>query len=274
MIVESYEDVIYLSGALRDNFWDTVHTAISLTLKRHSSGVIIDCSQITECTPQGAETFRDVLSFIQEHDARVICIGVPNNVMEVLKSTPDVRSQLPLAGSLDEARRSLDLLPPVAARPKTKRELRNGGTEARPKIVLYLTGDGRDQQGLAAAKRMADGLKAEVIPVFVIVVPRELPLQAPMKECEVIALRAISGAGKFFKEHHVPYRVVLERGRDVATALESVITENKAGNLLIPLSADPNRVDEELKLIKTALSKVSAQVAFIRGKLEKEPAAV
>src|SRR5436853_3309421 len=110
VIVESYEDVIVLSGALRSNFWETLHTAISLTLKRHPSGVIIDCSGLVEATPEGAETFRDAMEFIHQHDARVIVAAVPPNILQVLRTVPDVRSQLAVADSVEAARHSLDLI--------------------------------------------------------------------------------------------------------------------------------------------------------------------
>ena len=108
MIVESYEDVIVISGALRSNFWETIHTAISLMLKRHPTGVILDCSGITEVNTAGADTFRDVMSFIHDQDARVIVTAVPPQVMEVLRTVPEVRSQLAVAKTVEEARRSLD----------------------------------------------------------------------------------------------------------------------------------------------------------------------
>ena len=111
MIVESYEDVIVLSGELRSNFWETIHTAIALTLKRHPTGVIIDCSGITLMTPEGGETFHDAIDFVAEHDrARIVVAGVSKSVLEVLRSVPEVRSQLPVAESVEDARRSLDLL--------------------------------------------------------------------------------------------------------------------------------------------------------------------
>ncbi len=262
MIVESYEDVIYLSGALRSNFWETVHTAISLTLKRHPTGVIIECSGITECTPEGAETFRDILVFIEEHDARVICVGVPANVMEVLKQTPEVRSRLPVANTVEEARNSLDLL--EHAEPAKRKASHSDG---RAKIVLLLTGDERDEQGLAAGKRIADGLKGELVLTFVIVVPRDLPIQAPMPDQEERAVGAMQAAQQLLDSQGVPNSAVAERGRDVASALESVIEEQKASFLLIPLSPDPAKVEDDLKLARSALTKVSAQVAFIRGPL-------
>lgn len=264
MIVESYEDVIHLSGGLNENFWETVHTAISLTLKRHPTGVIIDASGITECTPEGAETFRDVLFYIQEHDTRLIVVGVPDNVMEVIKATPEVRSQLPIAKSIEEARHSLDLLVHETDPKKKPQQL-----EERPKVVLYLTGDERDEHGLSAGKRMVDGIRGELILTFVIVVPRELPLQAPMHECEEKAVEAIRKAEEFLKLANVPYTVALEHGRDVASALENVMEEQKAAFLLIPLDSNPDRIDEELKLVKLAMTNVSSPVAFIRGKVKR-----
>jgi hypothetical protein len=142
-------------------------------------------------------------------------------------------------------------------------------TEERIKVVLYLTGDERDKQGLAAGKRMVDGLRGELILAFVIVVPRELPLQAPMQELEDLAVKAFAEADSYLKPTDVPHVAVLERGRDVASALESVIEEREGNYLLIPLAPDPGRVEEELKLVKQALSKVSTPVAFIRGGLQQ-----
>src|SRR5947207_872967 len=111
MIVESYEDVVILSGPLRSNFWETIHTAIALTLKRHPTGVIIDCSGITELTPEGAETFQDAIQFVKEHErARIVVAAVSPQAMEVLRHVPEVRSQLPVVATVEEARRSLDLL--------------------------------------------------------------------------------------------------------------------------------------------------------------------
>lgn len=265
MIVESFEDVIHLSGALQSNFWDTVHTAISLTLKRHPSGVIIDCSGITSCTPEGAETFQDIQIYIQEHEARVICVGVPDNVMEVLKATPEVRSQLPLAASVEEARHSLDLL--VTTLEKKKR---SAPTEELPRIVLYVTGDARDIQGLEAGKRMALGTGSEIVLAHVIVVPRELPIQSPLAKEEEQALAALKAAQTFMAARHVPHKIILERGREIATTLEAILDEQKGSTLLVPLSTDPAFADSDLKLIKSALAKVTATVAFIRDSLRTQ----
>lgn len=265
MIVESFEDVIHLSGSLKFNFWETVHTAISLTLKRHPTGVIIECSNISDCTTEGAETFRDILEFIQEHDARVICVAVPPAVMDVLKSTPEVRSQLPIAGSIEEARRSLDLLAQT-----TDKKRKAPATEDLSKIVTYITGEPRDKIGLEAAKRMARGMHGQVLLVYVIEVPRHLPLQAPMQDEEGQALAALQGAQQVLSAGDIPHTIMLERGRDTATALEEVMAEQGGAVLLIPLSSEADETEADLKLIKSALTKVSAQVGFIRAPLAKE----
>ncbi len=72
--------------------------------------MIIDCTGLTEANEEGAQTFRDVMEFIRNQEARVIVACVPDKILEVLRSVPEVRSQLALAQTCEEARRSLDLL--------------------------------------------------------------------------------------------------------------------------------------------------------------------
>ena len=195
MIVESYEDVIVLSGALRSNFWETIHTAISLTLRRHATGVIIDCSGITECTPDGADTFRDIMEFTASHDARIIVAAVPEAVMEVLKSVPHVRSQLAIAGSIEEARRSLDIFVEEED-PKGKRRV-GGPQSTNPKVLVCLaTGTSKmaDDAAMRTGLRVADSIPTEIILVCVLVVPRDLPLQAPLPKAEESTAKAIERA--------------------------------------------------------------------------------
>ncbi len=261
MIVESYEDIIHLSGALKSNFWETIHTAISLTLKRHPTGVVIDCSGITECTPDGAETFRDAMDFIERFDARIIVAAVPDAVLEVLKSVPEVRSQLPIAESIEDARRSLDLLVPREQPSQKKRQ----HAEVRNTIVLLLSGDDRDREGVLAASRMADNLSAEVALCFVIVVPRDLPIQSPLPRQEEEAVRAFELARTELSSQNIETRVVLERGRDVASALDEVIEEQKAGFLVVSLSSRSDGIEEDVKLAKSILTKVEVAVVFTRA---------
>lgn len=258
MIVESYEDVILLSGALRSNFWDTIHTAISLTLRRHPSGVIIDCSGITECTPEGADTFRDAMEFISGHDARIIVAAVPQEVLEVLKSVPEVRSQLAVARSVEEARRSLDLLvEPEGKKPKPSRE-------RLAKIVLLLTpGDScEDLYELAAEQAAAHHSEIEV--AYAVIVPRNLPIQAPLSDEEEEAAKTLEIAKKELSVRQVPHHVRLERGRDVASTLESVLEDTGATRIVLALSANERELDEQLKILRSILLKVRVPVVAVR----------
>ena len=260
MIIESYEDVVVLSGALRSNFWETVHTAISLTLKRHPTGVIIDCSAITEVTPSGAETFVDIMRFIEEHDARIIVAAVPPQVMEVLKAVPEVRSQLAVAASVEDARRSLDLL---LEEPGKKKQGPNVATTQ--KLLVVLLGQGTDPDALELVSEIADTIFAEVHIVYVVLVPRDQPIQAPLADKEELARKGIEEAKTYLAGRQVAYSARLERGRDVASAINAVLEEVEASHVVVPLARNVSDPEESARAIGTILSRVSKTVVFVRG---------
>ncbi|HVL38372.1 MAG TPA: hypothetical protein VM328_03175 [Fimbriimonadaceae bacterium] len=263
MIVESYEDVIVLSGALRSNFWETVHTAISLMLRRHPTGVIIDCSGITECTPEGADTFRDVMEFIRSHDARIIVASVPGHVLEVLKSVPEVRSQLAMAPSVEAARRSLDLL----VEPEGKKRRAPVLYQAEMKVLVGLLGHGGDQEALRVASQIGDTVHAEINVVYVVLVPRDLPIQSPLPEREEAAAKSIEAAKNMLAERQLPHKAHLERARDVASAVNAVLQGVDASYVVLALSPDEQMADENARLVKSVLAKVKPAVVFTRAAL-------
>ena len=265
MIVESYEDVIILSGALRSNFWDTIHTAISLTLKRHPTGVIIDCSGITEATPEGADTFRDAMDFINGHDARIIVAAVPANIMEVLKRVPEVRSQLAVAASVEEARHSIDLLihDHDHAKPKKKQAIEN----ATKLIVCLYTGTSvkEDNAAMSIASRIADSAPTEVHLVCLLLVPRHLPLQSPLHQQEESAKDAVDRAEKFFASREVVHVSRVERARDVVSGLAEALEEIDAALVVLPLIHDALKMQDNLRLVESVTAKIEREVVFVRG---------
>ena len=261
MIVESYEDVIVLSGALRSNFWETVHTAIALTLKRHPSGVIIDCSGLTEATVEGADTFTDIMRFIEKYDARVIVAAVPQNIREVLKSVPEVRSQLAIAHSVEDARRSLDLLLESGTKKKKKSQV----APSKSKMVVCLTGGACDEEALHLSADIAETIEAEVQLVYVVIVPRDLPLQAPLAKEEEHAAQVLDGGKRLLSERNLPHVPRIERGREVAAALLEVMEETKAERLVVGLSSNPGDLDNNTKIVRSVLAKIYKQVVFVRG---------
>lgn len=259
MIVESYEDVIVLSGVLRSNFWETIHTAIALTLKRHRTGVIIDCSGITECTREGADTFVDVMAFIESHDARIIVAAVPPAVMEVLKSVPEVRSQLPIAASVEEARHSLDLL--EGESPVKKKATQASGLK---RLLVYIDGGPGDEQVLKISRQLAQANPYEVALLVSILVPRDLPLQSPLPELEDAATEILGRGKAALDETDIVHSIQLERARDVAGAIEAALEQVSPTKVVLALPADPDRIDAALKLAKSVMTRVPIPIVFVR----------
>ena len=263
MIVESYEDVVRISGALRENYWDTLHTAISLVLKRYPAGVIIEGSGITEITPSGADTFRSVMEFIHRHEARVIVTALPDHILVVVRSVPDVRSQLPIATSVEAARKSLNLLiEDEAVRKKRKQP----GERAR-RMLVCLTGDASDQEILRYTVKLAEALEAVAVLFYAIRVPRDLPLTAPLAEEEARAERVIEVARKMLDGRGVITDCRIDRGRDLASSLAEALEDIAADPVLIGLPLTDDGTDAAGKLVKSVNAKVTAPVIFLRGRL-------
>jgi len=265
MIVESYEDTILLSGELTSDFWETIHTAISLTLKRHPTGVVIDCSGITKCTPQGAETFRRAMEFIEKHDARIIVAAVPPHVLEVLRAVPDVRSQLPVADTVEDARRSLDLLVSDEA---TQRKKKANGKVVKKVLLVCLTGEASDQYLLDVAIEIAEPMEAKVCLVYPVVVPRDLPVQAPMLQHEEVGAKVLGDAAKKLQNAQIQHEVRLERGRDVAGAIHGVLQDVAASQVLVALPTEEDLPDQTVKLVKSILGKIQQPVLLVRAGIE------
>src|SRR5207249_2179189 len=109
MIISSKDDVAQLSGLLHKNQWITIKATASLLLKQHPEGILIDCSELTDISEDGAKSFLDAMRDIQGEGSRIIVCCLPENVLQVIRNVPGVRSQLPIAGSVEEARSSLRL---------------------------------------------------------------------------------------------------------------------------------------------------------------------
>lgn len=266
MIVESYEDVIVLSGALRANQWETIHTAISLTLQRYPTGVIIDCSGLQECNPMGAETFRSALNFIEEQDARVIVASVSPAVEDVLQEVADVRSRLPLAPTVEAARQSLNLLGEhVNVEDIDPKKAKKDGAGL-SKVILLLSGQPYDRHTAQVAAGYSLAVKAQVNLVYPVLIPRELPLNAPLPEEEAKASEILNSMEDWFEQEEVPVARRVSRGRDIGTALEEAVEELDADQVFVGLPTHEDDMDAALKMSKIVLSRVHVPVHLVRGK--------
>lgn len=265
MIVETYEDVIKLTGRLRTNQWETLHTAISLSLKRHPEGVILDCGGLTEATREGAQTFTNVMEFLDHHDARVIVAAVPDQVMAVLRQVEDVRSQLPISPSVEEARKSLYFFTGGEVEDdhghKKKKEL----VRSNYNFLVCVMGGECDNYVLTTARKMARGLQANVSVMFPLIIPRDMPLQAALPEEEELAREALLLAEKNLEEDGVGHVMILERGRDVASAIVSALEEHPSTHVILGLPGDDAH-DQAGRLVRSVLDKVQrSAVIFVRG---------
>jgi hypothetical protein len=260
MIVESYEDVVVLSGALRRNFWKTIHTAISLTLQRHPQGVIVDCSRITEATAEGAQTFQDAIDFVSEHErARILFAGAPPHVMEVLMDVPELRSQLAMADSVEGARASLDL---VEAEEGVRRKKRVAKAAA-CSILAVMQGQTGDQEVIRVAKDLAGALQARVVVLMPVILPRDLAISAPMPEREAALKLSAELAERMIDGGAGSSELRLERGRSLAAVIAQVSSEIGSVFTLVGVEPDPDKTTDARQI----LEQVQETVLFVRAAL-------
>lgn len=263
MIVESYEDVIGLSGPLRANFWEAVQTAIGLTLRRHPTGVILDCHGITDINEDGARTFAQAMDYVFEHDgARIIFARVPEHVMETLRVVPEVRSQMAVSASVEEARRSLDLLAAAEEAGRRKREKRSH----QRRVLAVMCPRTYDPHLIQVTRDLVSDDPADVVLLLPIVIPRELPLQAAMPESEERAQAFAAQASAAFVKEDASLEVRLERTRDLAGLVAGVAEEVDACQIVVSVAAA--RGDESVgRTMGAVMDKTERPIIFVRAQV-------
>ncbi len=251
MIIETYEDVIVISGSLKSNQWDTIHTAISLNLRRHPQGVILDCSGLVDANEAGIETFRSVMKFLEGHDARVIVASVPPQISEVLRKVSDVRSQLPIAANVEEARKSLYFFTDGEVEDEDHKKKKPSSTiRSNYSFLVVVNANECDKHVVSTAREMAEGLQASVHLVYPLIVPRHLPLQSVLAEEEELALRALRANSKVFEREELPFEMHLERGREIAATIEDAAERVSATHIIIGLP-DEEHQNHDLGMVRT-----------------------
>lgn len=253
MIVEARQDTVNLLGALTKNHWQTIKAAANLLLKRNPAGIIINCAGITECTEEGAETFADAQAYIQRHGARIVLCDIPDHVMEVLRRVPGVRSQLPVACTMRQARASLGL--------PSSYEGAEGSAE---KVVLLPVWEGMNAEYAAQhALHMTKDQHAILHIVYILVVPQKLALSTPMPEQEEIAQRTLDQLEAMAKRARVRVEKRVERCRDLARGIVMTAEQERATQLVLGItSGDASATDG---LLTTILQKAPCEVLVVRA---------
>lgn len=222
MIIETKDDVVRLSGSLTKNQWLTIKAAANLLLQNHPQGIIVDCADLENITEEGAKTFREAMRDIEAANARIVVANLPDQIEAVCKTVRGVRSQLPIADSVEAARASLRIHIRPTAVPAA-----NG--QKRGQIILVpLVADLDLTYGAHLAGRIAQGTHAEVRLMYFLEVERTLPLNAPLMEKEQAAQDALQRAMQYAHRLNVPMQEYVERVRE---AQDAILTAAKTYNV-------------------------------------------
>ena len=109
MIIEAKEDTLYLSGSFYENHWPTLEGAVRYLLRNRPKGIIVECSRMNLAAEAGVRTFLEVLRNAAAQNWRVLFVNLPEEARARIRTTPGLRSQLPIANSVEEARQSLEI---------------------------------------------------------------------------------------------------------------------------------------------------------------------
>jgi anti-anti-sigma regulatory factor len=244
MIIEAREDTITLRGAVKTNMWPAIQAAAALLLENNPKGIIIDCSTLTEHNAKGAETFSDALDYITSRSARIVISGLSPELLEIVRSVPGVRSQVPLATDVEQARASFELEETVVKRGK-----------AHNATVVPMIGNW--QNAVKHANALAVGEDCEIHLVDVIKVSRTLPIGTPLPERETEGKKCLEEAASLVQNKGLKSFTHVERVRSYPSGLDAFI-QRLNGNFVV-ISADkadegfPALAESEaLSLLETA----------------------
>jgi hypothetical protein len=267
MIIETRGDVVHLSGSLHKNQWMSIRAAANLLLHDHPQGIIVDCAGLENISEDGARTFLEAMRDIESARARIIVASLPQNVLTVIKTVPGVRSQLPIAVSVEAARASLKVQRRAPDPAPGADATRTGQV-----ILVPLMAEVDLTYGADLAARLARVAKAEVRLVYLLEVTRTLPLNAPLPEQEEAAQEALSKAVQAAKQQNVQPQEHVERVREAIDGTLAAIRAYSATQIVVGASKHAmdhggghDRFDA---LVDTLLHRASCEV--IVGRLSRE----
>lgn len=267
MIVEVRGDVVHLEGHLESNLWPAIKAAVNLSLKRHPRGIVVDCERLLSCTDDGVITFVHAMDYIHSCGARVLICNVPEEILQKIKQTQGVRSQLPIARTLEEARASLSLETLISAPAETKAE----------KVILVPVLEILDvSRGIALARELSKGISSEVHLSYFLEVPKSLPIGAPLPEAEALAQKKLKEAEALLSPadkkqakkdalQKLSVAVHVERTREVSSGILNLAKQLQASVIIISTSAAPDLDHEQLEqIVSTLLIKAPCEVLIDR----------
>ena len=243
MIIEARNDVVSLRGTLSENHWDAIAAAVDLLLPDHPRGILMDCSGLVSMTDTGGATFLDALSDLEARGARIILCDVPPSLQEQLRQIPGLHSQVPIAPTLQLGRQSLDA---GGSTPLTA--VTSGRVVVVPVNPPFSAAAVRE-----TLSRLQLGITSEVHFVYAMVVPRSLPVGAPLPDEEARADSALLEAESLIPAS-IHRRHVL-RGRQVTDGIVEAVNKLHASEVIAGLASSSSDQEDTTPILESLRQK-------------------
>jgi nucleotide-binding universal stress UspA family protein/anti-anti-sigma regulatory factor len=257
MIIEARGDVVKLEGALEKNYWPTVQAAVNLLLRQHPQGILLDGSELASVSPEGARTFTDAMNYIERYRARIVVCNLSDEAMAAVRAVPGVRSRLPVAGSMEEARASLALF-----RPGTVRETGRRRTLQNILVPLLRGDDPTSATTLACRLAKPEGAAARLHLAYILEVPRHLPLTAPLPDEEAEAGRILDAAEAAIRRQSLTPVPHVRRARDTGEEIVHQAEELGINMIILAYAPTGDPADPMLATLRTVLDRAPCEVVL------------
>ncbi len=253
MIIEAREDTITLRGEIRSNIWPAIQAAAALLLENHPTGIIIDCSGLTQITAKGAETFAGAFGYISAHNARIVVASLSPEMLEIGKAVPGVRSQLPVADTVEEARASLKLEEITPERGKAR-------------LAGVAPVMGKWERAIFYADKLAIGENCEIHLVDLIKVPRTLPVGSPLPEREAAGQSRLESAKALVRATGLKCYSHVERVRSKSQGLMDFVAQLDADFAVVSIdSMDKNTPSMDESEAMTLMEEAEFELTLVKG---------
>lgn len=250
MIVETRGDVLKLRGVLNKDHWLTVKAALTLLLRDHPVGVIVDCNDLLECTGKGILTFREAARFTGERRGKIVFTGLSLELKEQLLKDTLLRSGLLVAPTVEEARSAFQ-------------EGRAFHPLAGPKGVcmVALTDETLSPLLLDQIPKLARIGGSQVYLAFFLVVPPALPMDAPMAAQEERIKNLLDQLQGAIVKEKVQVSSGIIRARRVDVEFSRETRRLNPSLLLIPVLSDIS--ETALAMVRFALALEKTEVVLM-----------
>lgn len=106
------------------------------------------------------------------------------------------------------------------------------------KILVPTTGATYAERGVELACRLGEDQKAEILLVYVIEVPRTMPLSIPLTEAEAKANAALERATSIVKLHGLPSQAVIQRARLAGEEIARIAKDRDVDMIILGISPE------------------------------------